>query len=241
MWRPRRAGRPAVTQLAAEARLPAGSPPPCGGGARGGGGRGDGARAPCAPPPQPSPQGEGARGACDESCAQLHQRRQEARQRLAGAGRGDQQHRAAGARLRAAVRAGARAASSRGSRTSGRTVSGSSGASTRSRTDTPHRRNAGRLPQVEAAATVRASRDHDQPGDRHALLGARRGFGQIAARCRPAAASAAPHVVGAMGIAQGRLQPHARSRVGLDREGKQAARREHAGHGGDDRTQDRAT
>ena len=53
---------------------------------------------------------------------QLHQARQKARQRLAAAGRRDQQHRAAGLRLGQQVRADARAASSRGWRTSGRTV-----------------------------------------------------------------------------------------------------------------------
>ena len=39
---------------------------------------------------------------------------------------------------------------------------------------------------------------------------------------------------GAVGIAQGRLQLDARAVMGLDREGEQPARRQHARHGGGD-------
>src|SRR4051794_36826728 len=87
------------------------SPPPtseASGGGGGGGGGGGFLSRPRAPPPPPYPppaaaRGEGnrlnvGRGRANRTCTQLHERRQESRQRLAGPGRRDQQRRAPGAR-----------------------------------------------------------------------------------------------------------------------------------------------
>ena len=101
--------------------------------------------------------------------AQLHQRRQKSRQRLAGAGRRDQQHRAAGARLRqqfelmrarrpAALREPAR------ERLGQRRVFGAFEDGHRLEVMLRRRHRRGRL-----------RRHHDQPGNRDALLPARRG------------------------------------------------------------------
>jgi hypothetical protein len=76
--------------------------------------------------------------------------------------------------------------------------------------------------------------DDDEPGDRRALLGARRGFGQVE-HLQPRGGERAPHGVRAMGIPQRRTEPNARPCVGLDGECKKAATRQHAGRSLDDR------
>ncbi len=101
--------------------------------------------------------------------AQLHQARQKSGQRLAAAGRRDQQHRAPGLARWPKVPTDARAASSRGWRTSARTAPvGRLGVRGRSPARSSEPRHRGR-----------GLRHHDETIDRHALFAAHRGFGEM--------------------------------------------------------------
>ena len=112
--------------------------------------------------------------------AQLHQARQESGQRLAAAGRRDQQHRAAGARLRQQfelMRARRPAAAGEPAREEFRQERGAL--------------EDGHAPEVAGACGGgRGHSDHDEAIDRHAFLAAHRRLCEADPSVRPAAVSA---------------------------------------------------